>query len=280
MTLVSERSTRVQDFLRRPSEHAHDADPIQIEDLTVHFNDVLALDHVTFSLPGGLRTAVIGPNGAGKTTLFNIIAGTLAPGSGIVRIYGEKPRGHVCIAHVPQRSRVDWDFPASVADVVMMGRVRKIGLFRLPSRADWGYVHEAMQRVGVNDLQNRQIGDLSGGQQQRVFLAQALAQEAEIVLMDEPLTGLDLPSQEAIFNILEDLKSNGTTVMVATHDISMAAERFDHVLLLNHRLIASGPPAEALRPEMLLEGFGGHVHVLPGDVADILVTDDCCGGGE
>jgi len=277
---ILEKSTNVQEFLKRPSSHVHDANPIDVHALTVRFNGVIALDNVTFALPAGMSAAVIGPNGAGKTTLFNVIAGTLAPSSGSVRIYGEQPRGHVCIAHVPQRSRVDWDFPASVADVVMMGRVRKIGLFRWPSRADWQYVHKAMDRVGVCDLHDRKIGELSGGQQQRVFLAQALAQEAEIVMMDEPLTGLDLPSQEAIFNILDDLKSTGTTVMVSTHDISMAAARFDHVLLLNHRLVASGPPEEALQTEMLIKAFGGHVHRIPDEDGTFMVTDACCGGEE
>ena len=273
-----ETTANVQRFLRRPPAHAHDAAPLEVNDLSVRFNGVTALDRVSFTLPQGTSAAVIGPNGAGKTTLFRVIAGTLTPSSGSVQVYGDQPGGHVCIAHVPQRSRVDWDFPASVSDVVMMGRVRKIGLFRWPTRADWNYVSDAMQRVGVGDLANRQIGELSGGQQQRVFLAQALAQEAELVLMDEPLTGLDVPSQEAIFQILDELKRDGTTVMIATHDLNLAAERFDRVLMLNLRLIVDGPPEEALKPEVLLEGFGGHVQVLPGEDTALMVTDSCCDG--
>lgn len=273
-----EQQANVQQFFQRPSAHIHDADPLEVRNLSVRFNGVTALDHISFSLPAGTSAAVIGPNGAGKTTLFKVIAGTLSPSSGSVQVYGEHPGGHVCIAHVPQRSRVDWDFPASVADVVMMGRVRKLGLFRWPTRADWNFVRAALERVDASPLADRQIGELSGGQQQRVFLAQALAQEAELVLMDEPLTGLDLPSQEAILAILEDLKNQGTPVMIATHDLKLAADHFDRVLLLNQRLIANGTPQEALSPEKLLEGFGGHVQVLPGGDAALMVTDTCCDG--
>jgi len=273
-----EQQANVQQFLQRPSVHAHDAEPLEVHKLSVRFNGVTALEQISFTLPAGTSAAVIGPNGAGKTTLFKVIAGTLSPSSGAVKVYGEQPGGHVCIAHVPQRSRVDWDFPASVADVVMMGRVRKLGLFRWPTRADWNFVQAAMEQVDVDALAGRQIGELSGGQQQRVFLAQALAQEAELVLMDEPLTGLDLPSQESILAILKDLKLRGTPVMIATHDLNLAAEHFDRVLLLNRRLIANGPPQEALTPAKLMEGFGGHVQVLPGEQAALMVTDTCCDG--
>ena len=165
------------------------------------------------------------------------------PASGEVKISGYGPRGHICIAYVPQRSQVDWRFPASVADVVMMGRIGQIGFFRWPRRSDWDTVHAALEAVDMDSLANRQIGELSGGQQQRTFLARALAQEAELVLMDEPLNGLDTPSQEAILSLLEKLRQQKITVMVATHDLGQAASHFDRVMLLNRRLIRFGSPA-------------------------------------
>jgi manganese/iron transport system ATP-binding protein len=192
--------------------------------------------------------AVVGPNGAGKSTLFKLIAGVLPSSSGQVTVYGSQPGGHICIAYVPQRSQVDWSFPVSVADVVMMGRVGKLGLFRRPGRKDWDYVHESLAVVGMGDLAGRQIGELSGGQQQRVFIARALAQEAELMLMDEPLTGLDVPSQQDIFEVLAALRARGVTVMIATHDLNLAAERFDRVMLLNRRLLGLGRPAWSSRP--------------------------------
>jgi ABC-type Mn2+/Zn2+ transport system ATPase subunit len=212
--------------------------------------------------------------------LFRVLAGTIRPDQGEVSIYGHGPGGHICIAYVPQRSQVDWTFPASVTDVVMMGRIRKIGLFRWPSPRDWRFVRSAMARVGIQDLGGRQIGDLSGGQQQRVFLAQALAQEAELVLLDEPLSGLDLPSQEAIFGILEQLSAEGVTVMVATHDLNMAADRFDRVLLLNRRLVAYGEPKDALTQPSLVDAYGGHVHLLESETGLMVLTDSCCDGEE
>jgi manganese/iron transport system ATP-binding protein len=224
---------------------------------------------------------VVGPNGAGKSTLFKVIAGIMQPSAGHVTVYGHGPHGHICIAYVPQRSQVDWSFPATVADVVMMGRIGKIGLFRQPSRHDWDLVHGRLERVGMQDLANQQIGELSGGQQQRVFIARALAQEAELLMLDEPLTGLDLPSREAIFEILDDLHEQRVTIMLATHDLNLASERrFDKMLLLNHKILAFGPPDVVLNPDTLLKAYGGHMHVLQTDGGGTTVlTDSCCDGG-
>jgi ABC-type Mn2+/Zn2+ transport system ATPase subunit len=160
----------------------------------------------------------------------------------------------------------------------MMGRVGQIGLFRWARRADWAAVHDSLSRVGADHLARKQIGELSGGQQQRVFLARALAQQAEIVLLDEPMNGLDLPTQEAILGILNDLRAEGVTVLLATHDLDLAAERFDRIMLLNHRVIAFGQPADVLHPETLLRAFGGHVHVIDGPDAKIVLADTCCDG--
>jgi manganese/iron transport system ATP-binding protein len=268
------------EFTYSPIDHDTSAPPITVEDIRVTYNGHDAIRDVSFEVQPGRRVAVVGPNGAGKTTLFQVIAGAIKPTSGTISIFGHRPGGHVCIAYVPQRSQVDWSFPASVTDVVMMGRVRKIGLFRWPRRADWSFAQQAMRRVGITDLARQQIGELSGGQQQRVFLAQALTQEAEIILLDEPLTGLDLPSQEAIFDILDDLQRAGVTILVATHDLNLAAERFDDVLLINRHSIAYGSPQEVFSQPYLLEAYGGHVHVLEEDGGLMLLTDSCCEGEE
>jgi ABC-type Mn2+/Zn2+ transport system ATPase subunit len=174
---------------------------------------------------------------------------------------------------VPQRTQVDWRFPASVADVVMMGRIGRVGLFRWPRRADWQTVRVALGAVDMLPLAGRQIGELSGGQQQRMFLARALAQEAELVLMDEPLNGLDAPSQEAILGVLDGLRQRKITVMVATHDLGQAARYFDRVMLLNRHLIRFGTPAEVLTTVNLLAAYGGSFRL---DQNGMVLVDECC----
>jgi ABC-type Mn2+/Zn2+ transport system ATPase subunit len=264
----------------RPPDHDPQAPSLSVDGLSVRFNGSEALRQVTFRLPAGQRLAVVGPNGAGKTTLFNVLAGAQRPDSGSVRIFGHAPGGDTCIAYVPQRSRIDWSFPTSAAEVVMMGRVREIGPLRWPGKNDRDIVRSALAQVGLSDdVAQRPIGELSGGQQQRVFLAQALAQEAEVVLLDEPFTGLDFPSQESLFSILDELRAAGVTELVATHDLNLAAEQFDSVMLLNRHLVAFGRPAEVLTRDHLVQAYGGHVHVLPeGDL--LVLTDTCCEGDE
>lgn len=262
-------------FLKDPAIHIHTAPAIDAREVTVQFEQVYALQEVSFRLSQGEHLAVVGPNGAGKTTLFQVISGNLKPNSGKLEIYGHIPGSHVCIAYVPQRSEVDWNFPVTVSQVVMMGRIRKIGLFGWPKRRDWNFVHAALERVELTDLANRQIGELSGGQQQRVFLAQALAQEAELILLDEPLSGLDLPSQDAIFGILRELKQEGITVVIATHDLDLAADKFDRVMLLNRSLISYGHPSEALNTTSLINAYGGHLHTIPGQEGMVLLADPC-----
>ena len=222
---------------------------------------------------------MVGPNGAGKSTLFKLIVGTIEPYKGEVRLYGHAPDEHICIAYVPQRSQVDWAFPATVEDVVMMGRVGQIGLFKRPKREDWDLVHHSLERVNAAHLAKKQIGELSGGQQQRVFIARSLAQEAELLLLDEPLTGLDTPSQNSFFNILDSLRPDGVTILVATHDLNTAVEHFDRVMLLNKRLIALGSGEDVLAAENLLAAYGGHMHRI-GDDGDVVLTDTCCDHGE
>jgi len=238
-----------------------------------------ALEEITFQAQRGERIAVVGPNGAGKSTLFKLIVGTMEPYKGEVRLYGHAPDEHICIAYVPQRSQVDWTFPATVEDVVMMGRVGQIGLFKRPRRQDWDVVHNSLDRVNAAHLAKKQIGELSGGQQQRIFIARSLAQEAELLLLDEPLTGLDAPSQDAFFTILDSLQPDGVTILVATHDLNLAVERFDRVMLLNKRLITFGSGEEVLVAENLLAAYGGHMHRI-GDEGDMLLADTCCDQGE
>ena len=214
---------------------------LKVNELSVRYNHTPALSGVTFELNLGERVAVVGPNGAGKSTLFKVIAGVLQPSGGTVQIAGQGPGGHTCIAYVPQRSQVDWRFPVSVADVVMMGRIGKLGLFRWPKSRDWDLVHQALDLVGLDNLSKRQISELSGGQQQRMFIARALAQEAELMLMDEPFTGLDVVSQREILNIISELQQRNVTVLASTHDLQLAQDSFNRILLLNRQMIRIRP---------------------------------------
>jgi len=255
------------------SRHQPDKPILDVQHVNVRYNGRPALEDVTFQLHAGERVAVVGPNGAGKSTLFKVVAGVLQPGSGEVNISGSRPRAHVCIAYIPQRSQVDWSFPVSVADVVMMGRSAKLGLLNWPHERDWDFVRHALEIVDLSDLASRQIGQLSGGQQQRMFIARALAQEAELMLRDEPLSGLDTPSQEGLLNLLDTLQEQNVTVMVATHDLDQAARHFDRIMLLNHRIIAFGAPQNVMHTEHLLQAYGGRLKVDPGGT---MLMDDCC----
>jgi manganese/iron transport system ATP-binding protein len=260
------------------SHHELNQPILDVRQLRVHYNGHLALEDITFHLHQAERIAVVGPNGAGKSTLFKVVAGVLSPTSGEVSIYGSRPGKHVCIAYIPQRSQVDWNFPVNVADVVMMGRSAKLGPLTWPHKKDWEHVHHALETVELSNLATRQINQLSGGQQQRMFIARALAQEAELMLMDEPLTGLDTPSQESLLNLLDTLRDQKVTVMVATHDLEQAARHFDRMLLLNHKIVALGAPDKVLQTENLLHAYGGRLR--PASKEDILPVDDWCDEGE
>jgi manganese/iron transport system ATP-binding protein len=253
--------------------HQPDEPILDVQHITVRYNGQAALEDITFHLHEGERVAVVGPNGAGKSTLFKVVSGVLQPSSGEVKIFGSRPRGHICIAYIPQRSQVDWNFPLSVADVVMMGRSAKLGPLNWPHKSDWEHVRNALETVELSDLADRQIGQLSGGQQQRMFIARALAQEAELTLMDEPLTGLDTPSQEGLLNLLDTLRTQKVTIMVATHDLDQAARHFDRILLLNHRLISFDVPQNVLKAHYLLQAYGGRLKIESGGT---VVVDDGC----
>jgi ABC-type Mn2+/Zn2+ transport system ATPase subunit len=220
---------------------------------------VYALEKITFQAEPGEQIAIIGPNGAGKSTLLKSAAGLLKPDRGSVKMFGYTPDSHICIAYVPQRSEIDWQFPVTVSDVVMMGRTRQIGLFRHPGKRDWEIVQASLGRVQMDHLAHKQIGELSGGQQQRVFIARALALEANLLLMDEPLAGLDMPSQEVMLDILDSLRPDEVTVILTTHDLGVAAERFDRVMLLYKQIVALGPAAAVLTTANLAAAYGGHI---------------------
>jgi len=280
MTIFQELQKTTKHLSKQRQPHDDDAPIIHAENLCLHYESNAALDDISFELRAGERLAVVGPNGAGKSTLLKIIAGVLSPTDGQVYILGNLPRGHICIAYVPQRSQVDWSFPVTVADVVMMGRVGQMGLFRNPKASDWDLVHWALEVVRMTHLSKRQISQLSGGQQQRMFIARALAQEAELMLMDEPLAGLDINSQEEVFRILDDLKERHVTVLISLHDLKMAAQRFDKVMLLNQRMLGFGTPEDVLNPENLLAAYGGHLHLVPTEDGMLALGDTCCDDDE
>ena len=256
--------------------HGDSAYALDLSGVSVRYGARLALEDLSLSVEAGRRVAVVGPNGAGKSTLFNLLAGVLTPDRGRVLIHGPRPERHVCIAYVTQSNQVDWNFPVSVRDVVMMGRVGEIGLLRQPSAADRQLVQDSLERMEMTHLAQRQIGELSGGQKQRMFIARALAQQADLMLLDEPLSGLDLNSQDKIFSLLDMLSAQQVTLLFATHDLNLARERFERILLLNRRLVAYGPPDQVLTSENLAAAYGGHMQVL--DTADGPVAIGDMGG--
>jgi manganese/iron transport system ATP-binding protein len=265
----------------KPVPHEAAAPVIRLTHASVRYDgEAPALDDVSLEIQRGERIAIVGPNGAGKSTLLKLVAGILSPTSGRAEVYGHDASGHICIGYVPQRSHVDWSFPVTVADVVMMGRTAKMGILRFPRRNDRRIVQQSLAEVGLADLADRQIGALSGGQQQRAFIARALAQEAELLLMDEPLTGLDAPSQEAIFDILDTLRQHRMTVLVSTHDLHLAADQFDRLLLLRRALIGFGTPAQVLTAVNLQHAYGTQMTVIESPVGPLVFGDTCCEGEE
>jgi manganese/iron transport system ATP-binding protein len=247
---------------------------LKVHNLTVSYNGRHALEGVSFDVQAGERVAVVGPNGSGKSTLFKAMVGLVHPKTGRVQTNGAE------IGYIAQRSAVDWSFPVTVHDVVMMGRIGKMGWLRWQRPIDRNIVRHCLAQVGMIDYASRQIGELSGGQQQRVFIARALAQEATVLLMDEPFTGVDAPAQEAILEILCRLRDQEVTVLVSTHDLNLAVERFDRLALLNGRLIAYGPPRQAITPQTLAAAYGGQAVWRGEDYVMVVGDIGCCGEEE
>ncbi|MEJ2004537.1 MAG: metal ABC transporter ATP-binding protein [Cyclobacteriaceae bacterium] len=247
-----------------------DTTALEVHDLTVAYDRKPVLWDIDMLIPKGKLIGIVGPNGAGKSTLIKAIMGLLPNTSGFVRLF-DKPLDEVRlhISYVPQRESVDWDFPASVKDVVLMGRYGKLGLFKRPRKADIMAAMDALRQVGMEAYADRQISQLSGGQQQRVFLARALAQQADLYLMDVPFAGVDAATEKTIITLLRDMTSQGKTVIVVHHDLQSVTTYFDWVILLNMRLIAYGETKEVFTQKLLEETYGGKLTLLS-EVGDLM----------
>src|SRR3546814_351291 len=242
----------------------HTQEPIlEVHDLMVTYGRKPVLWGVDFTLPKGCIAGIVGPNGAGKSTMLNTIMGLISPSSGYVKLFN-RPLDDVLsrISYVPQRESVDWDFPVSVLDVVLMGRYGKVGLLRNTGAHDRAIASECLDKVGMSAFAKRQISQLSGGQQQRVFLARALAQEADVYFMDEPFAGVDAATEQAIIELLREMASKGKTIVVVHHDLQSARSYFDWIVLLNMHLIAAGPTDQAFTEKTVQQAYGGRLHLL------------------
>lgn len=233
---------------------------LEIRDLTVRYRDVLALDGATLTVPAGHLTGLLGINGSGKSTLLKAVMGMVRPDAGTVRVLGRTPheaRREALLGYVPQSEDVDWTFPLTVRDVVAQGRYGHLGPLRRARPVDRAAVADALDRVGLSDLADRQVGRLSGGQRKRAFVARCLAQEARVLLLDEPFAGVDVSSQASITALLRDLVADGVSALVSTHDLGALPALADDAVLLHRRVLAVGTPHEVLRPENLALAFGG-----------------------
>lgn len=236
---------------------------LEVHDLTVSYDKKPVLWGIDFTIPHGAICGIVGPNGAGKSTLIKSIMDLVDINSGYVKLFDQElDEVRRRISYVPQKESVDWDFPASVMDVVLMGRYSNLGLFRSPRKADRDAALKALELVGMEQFKKRQIAQLSGGQQQRVFLARALTQNADMYLLDEPFAGVDAATEKAIVNILKGLSASGKTILVVHHDLQSVENYFDWVLLLNLRLVASGPTKDVFTPGLLEETYGGKLTLL------------------
>jgi manganese/zinc/iron transport system ATP- binding protein len=252
----------------KPEISLHPA--LEIHDLTVAFDRKPVLWNIDLTVPQGKLVGIMGPNGAGKSTLIKSIMGLLPLSSGYAKIFDQAIDSvRDRISYVPQRESVDWDFPASVLDVVLMGRYGKLGLFKRPRKADRDAAMDCLRKVGLEQFMNRQISQLSGGQQQRTFLARALAQQADIYFMDEPFAGVDAATEKAIIDLLREMTAAKKTVIVVHHDLQSVNDYFDWIILLNTRLIANGPTETTFTHENLQEAYGGKLTILS-DVGDLI----------
>ena len=244
--------------------------PLAIHDLTVAYHRKPVLWDIELNIPQGTLAGIVGPNGAGKSTLLKACLDLIPKTSGEVLIHGKPYEDKRDLAvYVPQRESVDWDFPVSALDVVVMGTYRKLGWFKRVGRAQRQQAREALEQVGIGHLAERQISQLSGGQQQRVFLARALVQDAEIYFMDEPFAAVDAATEQAIIELLQSLNAKGKTVLCVHHDLATVSRYFDHLVLLNMRIVASGPTSETFTRENLHKTYGGKLNLLD-DVAEAL----------
>ena len=247
---------------------------LEVQNLAVNYHNELGLDSVSFCIESGQLVGLVGPNGAGKSTMLKAMLGLIPSVSGAVR-YCTCPLHQQLhkVAYIPQRSQIDWDYPITVWNVAMMARTRSLGWFRSPNRAAAHIVETALERVGMLELRGRRIGELSGGQQQRVFLARALAQQAEVFLLDEPFTGVDKKTEAILLEVFSELRSQGKILLASSHDWGQALTQLDRLLLLNRSLIADGSPELVMTPENLQRAYGSTFHSpLTSDVETLF----CC----
>ena len=259
---------------------------ISVESVTVRYsNGHTAIRDVNFTLQGGTTCALVGVNGSGKSTLFKSLMGQIKPKSGSIRLCGlpvPQALKRNLVAYVPQSEEVDWQFPVSVYDVVMQGRYGYLNFLRIPKAGDKQKVQDAMQRVGIAHLAHRQIGELSGGQKKRVFLARALAQQSRVILLDEPFTGVDVKTEDAIVDLLGQLRAQGHLILVSTHNLGMVPDFCDQVVMINRTVVAAGSTAETFNQHNLEQTFGGvlrHFHLAGNDLHEdartlTVITDD------
>ena len=267
-------TTHDRDAMLDPApQSSHAAPAIEIHDLTVAYRTQPVLWDVDLALPEGKLIAIVGPNGAGKSTLLRAILGLVDPVTGWIEVFGAPYRKRRSwVGYVPQRESVDWDFPTSALDVVTMGLYGTLGWLRRPGRKERDVATACLEKVGISHLAGRQISQLSGGQQQRLFLARALAQDARLYLMDEPFAGVDATTERAILALLQELRATGRTVVAVHHDLQTVAEYFDHVVLLNMRLVADGPVPTTFTTENLQRTYGGRLTVLTQAAETLLRT--------
>ncbi|MBS19461.1 MAG: hypothetical protein CL733_00305 [Chloroflexi bacterium] len=235
---------------------------IEVSNLCVEFDDVLVLDEVSFKIPKGVLTGVVGPNGGGKSTLFNALVGLQNTARGTIFINGNDPEKKLGdISYVPQKEKVNWRFPLSVTDVVSLGKLKREPFYKMFNLAKDTEIEDALKKVGMWDSRHELMGNLSGGQRQRAFIARALVQKANILLLDEAFSGVDLPSQEGVLDVLKNLRDEGKTILIATHDLNTLSNRFDELLCLNRHVCAHGDPQTVFTKEVLIELYGSHEHM-------------------
>lgn len=245
------------------TKNTHSLPPLSVEHLSMRYHHKPVLTDVSFTIPEGKTIAIVGPNGAGKSTLLKGIMGLVPTMEGEVKFFGESlTKKRLSTAYVPQREEIDWDFPIKVLDVVLMGRHGHLKLWQRPSEIDYQIAEQALKDLQMWDFKDRQISQLSGGQQQRVFLARALAQQANLYLMDEPFAGVDVATEKAIIELFKNLKSQGKTIICVHHDLNTVGEYFDWIIFINARLVAAGPAEEVLTKDNLNKTYGGRLSLL------------------
>ncbi len=247
---------------------------IEVHDLTVSYSKKPVLWDIDFELTGGKIIGILGPNGAGKSTLIKAILGLLEADSGFAKLWGGEVKDNLKrIAYVPQKESVDWDFPASVMDVALMGRFSKKSIFSRYTKEDKKLAMQALKKVEMVDFSKRQISELSGGQQQRTFIARALAQEADLYFLDEPFAGVDVSTENQIIQLLKEMKNQGKTILVVHHDLNTVQEYFDDVILLNTALVAYGSVKDTFTPENLEKTYGGKINLID-KIGDLIKQKD------